>query len=410
MHVLSAVGRATAALVAAVDLGERVVHSRCSPAWLVGAAAGETRDIVQELYGDAGYWPTPWLGGLLGGHLQSIWYGLNPLPPKLGPVNVEKWRMPDGGQIGLAWPEAPPSLPPTAPIVLVLPGLCGSIDGAGHSVSAAFAAGVRPVCLHARGCGQPLTTDRFNLFGDTDDLRAAVDRILRKWPGAPLCMYGISAGTGLLVRYLGEEGAAAPVAAAVANSPGYDIGVCLRRVQYLYDAAFYVKVLKKHWLEGRNGEVLRAASAPVCERMAQAADMHAFMVAASPFAQPGGVGAAAAAAAATETGGLVANSFATFLQRSNPMGVAHNIRVPALILNADDDPICAALNTDENNPRVGAGGVAVPASPTAVLLRYRRGGHCSFARGWRAHRWSDELAMGFLAEVARRAAAAGDCT
>ena len=35
-----------------------------------------------------------------------------------------------------------------------------------------------------------------------------------------MCLYSISAGTGLMVRYLGEEAADAPIRAAVANSPG----------------------------------------------------------------------------------------------------------------------------------------------------------------------------------------------
>ena len=38
-------------------------------------------------------------------------------------------------------------------------------------------AGVRPVVLHARGCGQPLTSPCFNLFGRTDDVRDALARI-----------------------------------------------------------------------------------------------------------------------------------------------------------------------------------------------------------------------------------------
>ena len=37
-------------------------------------------------------------------------------------------------------------------------------------------------------------------------------------------LHSISAGTALMVRYLGEMGARAPIAAAVANCPGYYIG------------------------------------------------------------------------------------------------------------------------------------------------------------------------------------------
>mgnify|MGYP001281920933 CR=1 FL=1 len=52
----------------------------------------------------------------------------------------------------------------------------------------------------------------------------------------------------------------------------YDIGVCITRVGWLYDAGYYLSVLKRHWLGGVNGEVLRAADAETCVRMEQAAD------------------------------------------------------------------------------------------------------------------------------------------
>ena len=131
--------------------------------------------------------------------------------------------------------------------MLVLPGLCGSAAGSGHTVEAMLAAGLRPAVFHARGCGHALTSPSFNLFGNTDDLREAVAHLKAARPAADaICLYSISAGTGLMVRYLGEEGAAgnAPIAAAVANCPGYDIGVCLTRVAHLYDGAYYMDVHK----------------------------------------------------------------------------------------------------------------------------------------------------------------------
>ena len=82
------------------------------------------------------------------------------------------------------------------------------------------------------------------------------------------------------------------------------------------------------------------------------------------------------------------------------MGVAHQIRIPSLILNADDDPICISLNTDENVPALVDSSKSC--SSKTVLLRYKRGGHCCFARGWRAYRWADELGAGFLAAVASK--------
>ena len=74
-------------------------------------------------------------------------------------------------------------------------------------------------------------------------------------------------------------------------------------------------------------------------------------------------------------------------------------KVPALIVNADDDPVVSARNVDDNAPQLLGGSSS--GSNRMVLLRYPAGGHCCFARGLKAHRWGDELSAGFLAALAR---------
>jgi len=375
-----------------VDIAHR---GTATPRVSLGASAQATLEVVERLGGTLGFTPTPYLDGFVGGHAQTIWYGLKLDEPRLPFYSVDSWRTEDGGTVAIAWPDPPThhEWPPTAPVVLVLPGLCGSIKGTGHALQALFASGVRPAVLHARGCGHDLTSACFNLFGSTDDVRAAIGRVKDLYPGARVGLYGISAGTALLVRYLGEEGSRTPVVAAVANCPGYDIGVCLTRVGWIYDCGFYLGVLKRHWLGGRNGELLRVRDPEACRRMQSATDMHAFQVAASPFAAPEVEGAGRCEGTSS---GAVATGFAAFLAASNPMGVAHRISIPVLILNSDDDPVCDARNQDENVPPLLASGCE-----RAVLLRLPKGGHCCFATGWRAKRWGDHLAAGFLAAFAR---------
>ena len=102
-------------------------------------------------------------------------------------------------------------------------------------------------------------------------------------------------------------------------------------------------------------------------------------------------------AAGSGGGAHIANAFGAFLAKSNPMGVAERIAVPGLILNADDDPVCSALNTDESGePIFAAGGCR-----KVVLLRYPRGGHCCFAEGWSARRFGDRMGAGVLAALAK---------
>ncbi len=50
-----------------------------------------------------------------------------------------------------------------------------------------------------------LTSPKFNLMGDAEDTRLMVDHVMDTWPAASyLAMVGISAGSGLLITYLGK--------------------------------------------------------------------------------------------------------------------------------------------------------------------------------------------------------------
>mgnify|MGYP006146669615 FL=1 len=162
--LVGGVGKALGAILVGADVVQRFRPSK--PSWTLGSDATATASVLRDLYGDASFLPTPWLGGLLGGHLQTVWYGLSPkyFSPNY-PFTEDVWTTADGGTLGLAWPEAPAALSESAPVVLVLCGLCGSITGTGHVTRAMMAAGLRPVYLHTRGCGQDLTSPCFNIFG-----------------------------------------------------------------------------------------------------------------------------------------------------------------------------------------------------------------------------------------------------
>ena len=50
-----------------------------------------------------------------------------------------------------------------------------------------------------------LTSPKFNLMGDAEDTRLMVEHVVSAWPAASyLAMVGISAGSGLLITYLGK--------------------------------------------------------------------------------------------------------------------------------------------------------------------------------------------------------------
>ena len=50
-----------------------------------------------------------------------------------------------------------------------------------------------------------LTSPNFNLMGDAEDTRLMVEHVMETWPASSyLAMVGISAGSGLLITYLGK--------------------------------------------------------------------------------------------------------------------------------------------------------------------------------------------------------------
>lgn len=72
------------------------------------------------------------------------------------------------------------------------------------------------LCLRRGHAKLPMTVPKICLFGSTDDLREQLIHIQGKFPESVLYGVGSSAGTGLLVRYLGEEGHHTPFKAAFA--------------------------------------------------------------------------------------------------------------------------------------------------------------------------------------------------
>jgi predicted alpha/beta-fold hydrolase len=89
--------------------------------------------------------------------------------------------------------------------------------------------GWRTLVANHRGLGGvSITSDRLYNAGWTEDLRTIIHYVHEKYPRAPLFTIGTSIGANILVKYLGEEGAATPVGAAAAVCSPWDLVVCDR--------------------------------------------------------------------------------------------------------------------------------------------------------------------------------------
>ena len=152
---------------------------------------------------------------LPGGHAQTIWPLLRkgPLPA----YRRERWDTPDGDFIDLDWLAGAPSRF-AAPLVVLFHGLEGSSRShyARTLMRAAQERGWRGVVVHFRGCsGTPNRLSRAYHSGDAAEIDWILRRLRGAVPAAPLFAAGVSLGANALLKWLGEQGAAA---SAVVNA------------------------------------------------------------------------------------------------------------------------------------------------------------------------------------------------
>ena len=283
----------------------------------------------------------------------------------------EHLTLADGGTTSLDWAGLDDrALGATTPTVVVLPTICGDGPSMRRLVrSLRRRLGWRIVVCNRRGHGDlPLTTPRISTLGATADLRTQLAHVRRRVGTAPLYALGSSAGSALLVRWLGEEGVAAPVIAAVALCPGYDTTRAFHRIHRVYDR-YLVRALRRYFLE-RHSAILRALPKYEHVRASRTVgELHDRQYALAGFA-----------------------SADDFHRHTNPMAVAHDVRVPLLILNAADDPVCPLANVREHETLVAD-------VRDALLVLTARGSHCAFFEGWRPRSWAHRLIADYLRAV-----------
>ena len=298
-------------------------------------------------------------------HLQlALFAWRDARTPPLRYDETEPLTLADGGTVSLEWLGlADATLAPETPTVVILPTICGDGQSLRRTARALRRRlGWRVVVCNRRGHGTlPLTTPCFSTLGATDDVREQLAAIRRRLPTSPLYGLGISAGSGLLVRYLGEEGAATPLAAAIAHCPGYDTTRAFHRIHRAYDR-YLLPAVRRHFLE-RHAAALRAVPG-YAEMLASrtVGELHDRQHRFAGYASSAGYHA-----------------------HSNPMVVADAVGVPLLILNAADDPVCTLTNVEEHRGLFAR-------VPDSLLVLTARGSHCAFLEGpWRIRSWAHRL-------------------
>jgi predicted alpha/beta-fold hydrolase len=318
---------------------------------------------------DSAFRPAWWLPSA---HLQTVWQTLFRASPALD-VRRERLELPDGDFVDLDWARAA-----SGPVLLVLHGLEGSVESpyARGMLHAARRRGWRGVLMHFRGCsGEPNRLDRGYHSGDTADLDRVVASLRAREPHTPMAIVGYSLGGNVLLKWLGERGAAAPVAAAAAVSVPFLLDCVADRLAQGASRLYQWWLLRS--LRARVERKFAARPAPIDLgamhrwRTFRSFDDH-WTAPLHGFADA-----------------------ADYYRRSSSRPFLRGIRVPTLVVHAIDDPFM----TPEVLP------AAEELSATTLLEVSPHGGHVGFVAGpWpgRARYWLDERIPAFLAEYMRR--------
>ncbi|KAL6748722.1 Alpha/Beta hydrolase protein [Haematococcus lacustris] len=173
------------------------------------------------------YRPVPFLTNR---HVETIFASrFRRTPPIV--YRREILHMHDGGSVALDWEldfSCALELPGNAPILILLAGLTGGSSDSYvvYAVQRAREAGIRAVVFNSRGTADsPVTSPQYYSASFTGDLREVVAHVQQRHPDSLLLAAGWSLGANILVRYLGEEGTATPLKAAVSMCNPFDMTI-----------------------------------------------------------------------------------------------------------------------------------------------------------------------------------------
>jgi len=298
-------------------------------------------------------------------HLQTLWPVFCRRRPELE-LRSERLELPDGDFLDLAWADN------EGPTVLVLHGLEGSLRS--HYAAALMAslasAGYQAVFMHFRGCsGEPNRLDRAYHSGDTGDLATVVEHVRERTGRVLFAAVGYSLGGNVLLKWMGEQGGAAPLSAAVAVSVPFRLDDAANRMRQGFSRLYERHLVGRLRAGYRRKFARRASPLDVSPQQLDSfwafddrvtAPLHGFADAAD------------------------------YYRRSSSRPFLRSIRIPTLILHARDDPFMY--------PATVPGPDELSESVTLELSRH--GGHVGFVGGtWRPVYWLERRILQYLGEA-----------
>lgn len=310
----------------------------------------------------------PWWGG----DLQTIANRLRGVSTSLAPHTTERLTFPlsDGtGDTLLASLDRPARPHAGAPLTILIHGLTGAEDSLYIFTLARLLLdrGRRVLRLNLRGAGpsRPLCGEHY-YAGRSQDLRALLSLLPDELTRDGLLAVGYSLGGAMLLKYLGEEGAASPLAAAATVSAPIDLAVTCRHMMRRRNRIYHRYLLDTMKVEATGeGAIVSAAERAAIMGARSVWDYDDVFI-----APRYGFGTAQ-----------------TYYDRCRPTRFMADIRVPTLVLAALDDPwIPGALYKAYD----------WPSNPSLSPILPDHGGHVGFHGTGSRQPWSDQAVLRFF--------------
>ena len=311
------------------------------------------------------YRPTPWLSNP---HLHLLYFDLiKKKQIRFEYDRLDPLTMQDGGVTAIMWSGV--NLPAHTPTIVLLHTITGSPDSMRELVRdlRQYTGWRVALCLRRGHAKLPMPVPKMSLFGSVEDLKAQIAYIQTQYPTSDLYAVGSSAGTGLLVRYLGEVAEDTPIKAAFALCPGYNTESSFQHVHPFYSKVMAKKLLKsyiypyQHTWQQRNTALQKVLAVKTL------ADFERQYF---------------------ELAGY--DSYASYSQATNPMCVFEQVKIPVMVLNAEDDPICHIQNFEPYKE-------VIQNMPNIVVVTTKKGSHCGFYEGMgQTQSWASRLMSAYL--------------
>jgi predicted alpha/beta-fold hydrolase len=311
--------------------------------------------------------PAWWLPGP---HLQTLWPTFCRRPIKNIPLEHERFELPDGDFLDLAWVGKEKK----GPLVLILHGLEGSLHSpyAQGMLHAVHQRNWRGVLMHFRGCsGEPNRLPRSYHSGETKDLGILVNSLHERESNTPMAAVGFSLGGNVLLKWLGETAGQNPLQAAAAISVPFELHNSANRIQQGFSRLYqryFLKCLGRrltHKFQNQTAPITLPAFSELKSMWEfddkVTAPLHGF------------------------------SSVQEYYSLSSSRQYLGSINVPTLLVQSKDDPFMTPDIIPEQHEL-----------PECVKLEVTEaGGHVGFVAGrvpWRVRYWLEERVPTFLQE------------